>query len=308
MRVTILAALRDSRFDFVTYERAPYPELSTTVFTPTTIAGENVGLYEDRLRNLGEGRGRIRRIAVRTEDGRQVNFLASSTLPAVRLVEILWRRWRQENAFKHGIERWGINQLDGRGVESYPPGTIIPNPLRRRLDRALRIARAAEGEARRALARFATDHPRAIAARQELADALAQQESILEVRPFVPKHAPVENTELADRLVKHDGKLKTVIDVIRVVCANAESELAAWIAPHMTRPREAKKLLANLFAAPGTVVVTDHAIHVRLAPAANKAELAAIAELFDDLNQRQMILPSDHQRLPLHFELTRSKP
>jgi len=303
----ILAALRDSRFDFVTYERAPYPELPTTAFTPTTIAGENVGLHEDRLKNLGEGRGRIRRIAVRTEDGRQVNVLASSTLPAERLVEILWHRWRQENAFKHGVERWGINHLDGRRVEAYPPGTIIPNPLRRRLDRALRIARAAEGDARRELARFASDHPRGLAAQRDLADALAQQESILEVRPFVPKHAAVENTELADRLVKHDGMLKTVIDVIRVVCANAESELAALIAQHMTRPREAKKLLANLFAAPGTVVVTEHAIHIKLAPAANKAELVAIGHLFDELNQRRLILPSDHQRLPLRFDLARAK-
>jgi hypothetical protein len=103
----LLAALRDSGFEFVTYERKPYPDLATTLFTPTTIAGENVGLHESRLRNLGTGRGRVRRIAVRTEDGRQVNFLAMSKLPAERLVEILWHRWRQENGFKHGVERWG---------------------------------------------------------------------------------------------------------------------------------------------------------------------------------------------------------
>ena len=96
--------------------------------------------------------------------------------------------------------------------------------------------------------------------------------------------------------------------MIRVVCANAESELAALLAPEMTRPREAKKLLANLFAAPGTVVVTEHAVHVRLAPAANKAELVAIDQLFDQLNQRGLILPSDHKRLPLRFELARTKP
>ncbi|MDQ3370936.1 MAG: hypothetical protein M3680_36420 [Myxococcota bacterium] len=304
----LLAALRDSHFDFVTYERAPYPELPTTVFAPITIAGEHVGLYEGPLRNLGQKRGRIRRIAVRTEDGRQVNFLASSTLPAERLVEILWHRWCQENAFKHGVERWGINQLDGRGVETYPPGTIIPNPARRRLERALRIARVAEGDARRDLARFNADHPRFIAATQDLADALDRQEKLLDLRPFLPKHALVENTELADSLVKHDGKLKSVIDVIRVVCANAESELATLLAPHMTRPREAKKLLANLFAAPGTVVVTDHAVHVRLAPAANKAELVAIGDLLAKLNQRGLILPSDHKRLPLRFELARTKP
>lgn len=92
--------------------------------------------------------------------------------------------------------------------------------------------------------------------------------------------------------------------MIRIACANAEAELAAY----MTRPREAKKLLSNVFAAPATVSVTGHAIHVRLAPAANKAELIAISHLFTALNQRGLILPSDHKRLPLRFDLARSKP
>jgi hypothetical protein len=51
-----LAGLRDGGFDFVTYERKPYPELPATAFIPTTIAGENVGLHESRLRNLGASR------------------------------------------------------------------------------------------------------------------------------------------------------------------------------------------------------------------------------------------------------------
>ena len=303
-----LAALRDTGFDFVTYERKPYPELPTTAFTPTTIAGENLGLHESRLRNLGAGRGRIRRIAVRTEEGRQVNFLAASKLPAVRLVEILWHRWRQENGFKHGVERWGINQLDGRSVESYPPGTIIPNPARRRLERALRLARVAEGDARRDLARFDRTDKRYVAAEEELAEALARQEQLESIRPWIPTHAPVEDTELAGKLVRHDGKLKTIIDVIRVVCANAESDLAAILAPHMRRPREAKKLLSNIFAAPGKIAVTGEAIHVRLAPAASKSERVAIQHLFDALNQRGLILPSDHKRLPLRFDLAASQP
>lgn len=302
----LLAALRDTRFEFVTYERKPFPELAASAFTPTTIAGEQVGIHESRLRNLGAVRGRIRRIAVRVADGRQVNFLANSTLPAERLVEILWHRWRQENGFKHGVERWGINQLDDRRVEAYPPGTIIPNPARRRLERALRLARAEEGNTLRELARVPRDDARRQILDQELVDSRAEQRRLEELRPWVPKHAPVEKTELADKLVRHDGKLKTIIDVIRVVCANAEAELAALLAPHMRRPREAKKLLANVFAAPGKIAVTDDAVQIHLSPAASKSELVAIRSLFDALNQRQLILPSDHKRLPLRFGLAGS--
>jgi hypothetical protein len=298
-----LANLRDAGFDFVTYERKPYPELPASAFTPMVIAGETVGLHEDRLRNLGVGRGRIRRIAIRTEDGRQVNFLAHSKLPAARLVEILWHRWCQENGFKHGVERWGINQLDGRAVESYPPGTIIPNPRRRRLDRALRLARVEEGDARRDLARFEPSDPRHATAEADLADALERQHRLEDLRPWVPARAPIEETELAGKLVRHDGKLKMVIDVIRVVCANAESDLASMLAPHMRRPREAKKLVANILAAPGSVAVTEDAIHVRLAPAANRSELDAIQHLCAAFNEGQHVLPGDPKRLPLRFSV-----
>jgi hypothetical protein len=297
-----LATLRDADFDFVTYERKPYAELPANRFTSTTIHGEEVGLHESRLRNLGEGRGRVRRIVVRVEDGRQVSFLAVSKLPAERLVEILWNRWRQENGFKHGNERWGINHLDGRSVKPYPPGTIIPNPARRRLERALTIWRDAEGDARRKLARLAADAPKREEVERELAEALEWQRTLETMRPTIPKHAPVEETELAGKLVRHTGKLKEIVDTIRIACANAESDLAAVVAPHMRRPREAKKLLANLFAAPGKVAVTEHAIVVRLAPAANRSELDAIQHLLKHLTERGLVLPSDHKRLPLRFE------
>jgi hypothetical protein len=42
-----------------------------------------------------------------------------------------------------------------------------------------------------------------------------------------PTHAPVEETALAGKLVRHTGQLKRIIDVIRIVCANVEPELAA---------------------------------------------------------------------------------
>jgi len=297
-----LAELRDAGFECVTYERKPYPELPITAFTSTVIAGETVGLHESRLRNLGAGRGRVRRIAVLTEDGRQVNFLAVSKEPAARLVEILWLRWRQENGFKHGVERWGINQLDDRGVESVPRGTIIPNPARRRLDRAYRVARVNEGDARRALARLPANHPRRAVAEDDLAEALRLQQDIEWLRPNMPTHAPVENTELADTLVRHTGQRKAVLDVIRVVCANAESDLAAMLAPHLRQPREAKKVIANLLAAPGQIIVTEAAIRVRLAPAANRSERRAIDALLAAINQRGLTLPGDRRRLPLRFE------
>jgi hypothetical protein len=169
----------------------------------------------------------------------------------------------------------------------------------------LRLARVAEGDARRKLACTtpALGELRRAAVEQDLADALELQRDLEALRPQTPTHAPVEETALAGKLVRHTGQLKRIIDVIRIVCANVESELATLIAPHLGRPREAKKVIANILAAPGRVTVTDQAIHVRLAPAANRSERKAIQHLFIAINQRALVLPSDPKRLPLRFDL-----
>jgi hypothetical protein len=123
----VLADLRDAGIEFVTYERAPYPAIAVTAFDRAVVArGETYQLHESRNKNLGDKRGRIRRIALRTPDGKQINIVAISTAPAEQLIAILLGdpalklpsgRWQQENAFHHGDARWGINQLDDRAVE-----------------------------------------------------------------------------------------------------------------------------------------------------------------------------------------------
>lgn len=308
-----MAALRDAGVEFVTYERRPYPELAPSSFERTIVVrGDVYGVYESRLKNLGEGRGRVRRIALRTSEGKQINLLAISTASLEQLVGFLMGepspntpsgRWQQENAFKHGAERWGINQLDGRKVEPYPPGTIIPNPARRRNERALKIARADEGRARCVLANENLTDQRRTRAETDLADAIQRRVALELARPLIPKHAAIEQTELAGKLVRHPAQLKAVVDTTRIVCANVEAELADIIAPALKRPREAKKVIANVFAAPGRVDVTASEIRIRLSPAANRSEHAALRGLLADITARKLTLPGDARRRPLRFEL-----
>jgi hypothetical protein len=297
-----LAELREQRYEFVTYERRPYPLLSETAFSEELRVGDEVyGLHESRLKNLGKGRGRVRRLALRTPEGRQVNLLASSSEPAARLVEVMLGRWVQENGFKHGVQRWGINQLDRRAVEPYPPQCMVPNPARRRLETALKVARQREGEARRQLARLEAAHPRRAKVEWDLEQALGQQAELEAQRPQVPPRAPLGETELKGKLVYHPAGYKTLIDTIRIACANAESELAALLGPHLPKPAEAKKALANLFAAPGEVRVQPSAITVTLNAAGTAHEQVAYAALLEQINEWRLPLPGDPKRRPLRF-------
>ena len=301
-----LSDLREDSYEFVTYERRPYRLLLPSAFRREMELPigdgkvERLAFAEFRVA-LGHGRGDVRRIAIRTPDERQVNLLAIGPTPAERLIEIQRGRWAQENGFKHGVERWGINQLDARKTEAYAPETIVPNPARRRLNRALRLACVDEGLARRLLARLDRDDPKHTEAEQSLAAALAAQTELLARRAVTPLRAPLSQTELAGKLVYHSAAYKTVVDTVRIAAANAEADLAEWLAPHLPRATEAKKTVANLLVAPGCVRVGSRTVQVALAPAGTGAEHRAFAELFRSINAANLRLPGDPLRRVMRF-------
>jgi hypothetical protein len=299
-----MANLRDTGVEFVTYERKPYQTLPKSAFTEEVkmADGEVFLVHEERLANLGKSRGRVRRICLLTADGHQVNLLAASKEPAWRLIEIITGRWVQENGFKHGKERWGINQLDRRKTVDYAPGTIIPNPARRRLELSIKIVSEREGNLRNKLARLDAESLKRPPLLAQLDDCLARLAELSAQRPHLPTHAPVEETVLADELVYHDPHYKTVIDTIRIACANAEADLALCLGEHLRKPAEAKKVLSNVFGSPGDIRVTDNAITIALHLTARNDEREAIDQLFQEINDRKLPLPGDPHNRPLHFK------
>jgi hypothetical protein len=297
-----LVGLRNAGFEWVTYERKPYPMLASTAFDVTfTHDGERFDASDGRT-NVGGGQGRLRRIALRGADGRQINLLAAGSLSVSELYAILRGRWVQENGFHHQVHRWGINQLDGRTTEPYDPDAVIPNPARRRLDRNVRLARVTAGLARNQIAVLAPDAPRRAGWEATLRRAVEREAQLLALRPTTPTHAAVRETDLAEKLVRHPDEYKMALDTVRIACANAESDLAATLAEAMVLPREAKKLLANVLRAPGHVVAGKSVITVRLSPAANRSERLAIAGLFAHCNRMKLTLPGDAARRPLRFQ------
>jgi len=303
-----MAELRNAGAEFVTYERKPYRELGATEFKESLLLAQasdprrpvRVAYTEAPQKNLRFGRGRVRRIAMLMEDGQQVNLLAVSDLPAEALIRTQLARWGlQENQLKHGVERWGINHLDGRRVEDYPPDALVPNPARRRLERVLKLSHTAEGEAWRKFMRAAPDDPLRAKYEQDARAAMERQRDLMAQRATVPAVAKVSETPLAGRLRRHEQGYKNVLDTLRIALANLESDLAVLLAKHMDRPREAKKLLATLFASPGTVHVGPRAVTVRLMPAANDGERVSLRAFLADLGRRRLSLPGDqlHRRL-----------
>ncbi len=307
-----MAELRDAGAEFVTYERKPYRELGATEFKESlsiTLVSKprrpvRIAYTEAPQKYLRFGRGRVRRIALLMPDGAQVNLLAVSELPAETLVRGQLARWGlQENQLKHGVERWGINHLDGRRVEEYPPDALVPNPARRRLERVLKLSHTAEGESWRKLARLDPDDPDREQVERDIRAAMERQRELMALRATVPAVAPVSETPLAGLLRRHELGYKNVLDMLRIALANLESDYAVLLAGHLDRPREAKKLLAALFAAPGTVHLGARSVTVRLMPAASNSERVALRAFLADLTRRRLSLPGDRDRRRLTWTL-----
>lgn len=307
-----MAALREAGVEFVTYERGPYARLLTTEFDQAlTIAGETFRYCEKHDKNLGHGRGRVRRVHLLTEDGDQVNIVGVSEADAQDLIKALLARWAlQENQFKYGVERLGINQLDSRRTDRVPDDDILPNPALRRLLNARSVAQKLEGEALRQLAHLPEGDKKRARWEQELLRSRQQQRELEEQRPALPKKIRVGDSELAGKLVRHRDHYKLLVDTLRILTANILAELASTLAPLLTRPTEAKKTLDNLLAAPAVIHATRNLIVVELAPAGTRRERSAFIELLRTLNARKLSLPGDPARRPLRFkvQLERDEP
>lgn len=290
-----MAALRDAGVEFVTYERGPYARLLSSEFDQElTLAGETIRFCEKHDKNLGRGRGRVRRINLLMEDGDQVSIVGVSEASAEEMIKAMLARWAlQENQFKYEVERLGINQLDGRHVDFVPDDEVIPNPARRRLLNALSVARKLEGEALRQLAHLPEGDKKRVRWEQELERSRQLQRELEQQRPALPKKIRVGDTELSGKLVRHRDNYKLLVDTLRILIANVIADLASTLGPLLNRPREAKKTLDNLLVAPAVIHATPNLIVVELAPAGTRRELAAFVELLRPINARKLSLPGD---------------
>jgi len=299
-------ALKRGGAEFVGYERAPFPKPSKQ---RVRSQGKEVAVNQETFfvleskKNLGKGRGRVRRLMVLTPENRLVSILAQSKESAEYLVGVMFRRWRQENGFKHGVARWGLNQLDGRTAQPFSPETIVTNPERTRLERDLKVLQAREGELRRLLARARCDSSAKRSLSEELENLLECQRDLKALRPSLPTKVPLAQTELNGKLMHHETDYKTLLDTLRIACANSEAELAALLAPWLKRPREAKRALQNLFKASGSIRVSRRSVSIELDPAGTCNEKHAFAQMLESLNNRQLSLPGDPMRRRIRFKV-----
>lgn len=190
----------------------------------------------------------------------------------------------------------------------------MPNPARKALDDGLRSARAE-------LTRLQADYGRAAFAELEGArpvlrklkraqaalarsvrSALKRVTGLEARRARLPARIPVQQA-LAAEIVRLAPERQHLINVLKMVAYQAESDLVSMVEPHYRRAhQEGRTLIQSALASAADIEVTDRELRVRLLPLSSPHRSRAVAALCEELNRSPVLFPGS--RLRLHFSVS----
>jgi hypothetical protein len=297
----LFAALDKAGFDILTYRKGPCPLLPRSAFSEhvfTDGAGrEHPYLLSDRKVRIAYDSAR-RYFACRQltrldeQSGHQTQVVTTRSDPDPSLVaHAMFSRWRQENFFRYGRARYGLDALDSYETMPDDPARLVRNPARREADAALGSARAelarAEGaEGRASLEGVAADRE-VLSAFEAARGEVARLEATARA---IPAKVPIG--EVRPDAQRIDVERKRIHDAVRMATYNAESSLARLMAPHYARAEdEARSLLREIYKASGDIEVVGSELHVRVAPLSAKRRTRALEALCEELTATETAYP-----------------
>ncbi|MGH9108156.1 MAG: putative transposase [Acidimicrobiales bacterium] len=203
----------------------------------------------------------------------------------------MFSRSSQENFFRYMRAHFALDALDAYVTVGDDPDRPVPNPARRKADRAL-------AEAQRSLARAEVTEGRASLEQRggdpaivdAFVEANAEIERLAEAARAIP--ARVRLGQVRPGSVRMAPDRKRIHDAIRMATYNAESALARLLGPHYARAQdEARTLLREAFTTSADVVVVGEELHVRLDPLSAPRRSRAIAGLCEELTVARATFP-----------------
>jgi transposase len=306
-------------FDVLTYRKGRCPPVPRQCFRMQTgrLDGRRIAyVLADQEVRLLRGRLRLRQVTRLTDSGHQTPILTSRRdLPALTVAYRMFERWRQENFFKYLAEEFALDALVEHHVLPDDPAREVPNPARKALDAPIRSARAEllrlqaeyglaafvqlEGEAGAVTLRSLKNIQASLA--HSVRDALKRFKDLQSKRAKLPERVPVRQA-IREETVRLAPERQHLMNLLKMVAYQAESDLAAMIQPHYRRAaHEGRTLMQSALAGAADLEVTEHELRVRLLPLSSPHRSRAIAALCDELNRSPAFFPGS--RLRLHFSV-----
>lgn len=300
-------------FDILTYRKGHSPRIARRGFRPhqAVLDGKRVSyLLADQEVRLLRGQLRLRQVTRLSDDGHQTPILTSRRdLPAIQIAYRMFERWRQENFFKYLREEFALDALAEHAVEPDDPAREVPNPEWVRVDAQLRQAHARweRLQAEYGLEAFTNTEQRRRTMRgfkiahgklgQQIWEAWQEVEKLEARRNKVPRRVPVQSVS-PEPVVKLAPEVQHLVNLVKMVAYQAESDLFRDVAPHYRRvAEEGRTLIQSALTSAADIKVAPTEIHVILAPQSSPHRSRAIAALCEDLNLLDTRFPGSSLRL-----------
>jgi hypothetical protein len=311
--------LIDHGFDILTYRKGRCPRVPLKRFRRRVgrLDGRRIAyVLADQEVRLLRGKLRLRQVTRLREHDHQTAILTSRRdLPAVEVAYRMFERWRQENFFKYLAEEYALDALAEHDAIPDDPAREVPNPARKALDEPIRAARSEllrlqaeyglgafvqlEGETGAVTFRSLKKVQASLA--RTVRSALQRIKDLQARRAKLPARVPVRQA-VREETMRLAPERQHLMNLIKMVAYQAESDLVAMIQPHYRRAaQEGRTLIQSALAATADLAVTDHELRVCLHPLSSPHRTRAIAALCDELNRSPAFFPGS--RLRLHFSI-----
>jgi transposase len=304
----------ESGFDILTYRKGSTKKIPKKKFTrmSATIEGREINYnLNDKNIRLMKGKLRLRQVTRLSEDGKhQTHIVTSRTdLPAGVLAYRMFERWRQENFFKYMNEEFALDSLLDYRVEPEDVEKLIPNPERRKINKKLAKPQAelrkAHMEYGKASADFIEKNKGSIedfkSLNKELSERIQKIErridSLKKKRKQIPERIAVKDVS-GEEIVRLSRGRKHIVNCVKMVAYQAESDLLALVRPHYARAdQEGRTLISSALQSSADIEVKDGELYVTLMALSSGHRSKAIASMCEELNQMDVHFPGTELKL-----------
>jgi transposase len=308
----LFAAMVEQGFDVLTYRKGkaePVPDEDFEVVVAPGTDGKTTWELADGEIVVGRDKLRMRQITRRRGSHQTHIVTTRRDLEAPTLAWRMFNRWRQENYFKYARHEYALDALAEYGAEDDDQLRDVPNPAWAEADKAYKRARAATKRLEADYGAKAFDNPESkrptmrgfkIAHGTEigipLRDARAAEAEAKSQRDALPRRVAVGDLERKpERLL---ARKKRLIDSIKMVAWQAETDLVRAMAPHYARTvDEGRTMIATALQSTADLELADGELRVRLRAQSSPHRTRAIHALCQHLNQTDTCFPGTDLRL-----------
>ena len=307
---TLFASMVEQGFDVLTYRKGKADPVPDEDFEEVVAPGtDGKKTWELADGEVVVGKLTMRQITRRRGEHQTHIVTTRRDLEAPALAWRMFNRWRQENFFKYMRQEYALDALVEYGAEDDDPLRDVPNPAWTAADKAYERARAVTRRLEAEYGAKAFDNPESKTPTMRgfkiahgtdigipLREARAAEHEAKKLRDALPRRVAVGDLDRKpERLL---ARKKRLVDGIKMVAWQAETDLVRAVAPHYVRSEdEGRTMIAAALQSTADLELADGELRVRLRAQSSPHRTRAIQALCQQLNQPDTCFPGTNLRL-----------